>query len=433
MDANLKGQPEESESSEGMSPEELFALIPGYEEPSIEDVEDADPGAALPESGEGVNGVETGKAGSAEEGEVPVELFVPKPAAAPAKRSPLPLPSHLTTDPSFMEEAEQGEFLRTKMNEALLEYVSKYGREVDIPKLSRLLCRIALKSAAQRPETYFDSFKVGNAIGLFAPPIAALIHNPGADASQDDALDSMQKIMHAANKLADGFYQKIMERASESPSDKRFEWVRNKLRTVASELVSKQWAIHSSVDMSEYSAMFDDLLSRIDLSDDPAFLHFGDLNLNRDLALTLSLTKAIEPVMGEVRVFDFLQRDHVALIRDICDEILVSAQDAVAPFSAKGADGRSLLILTQSMINRAGTIYAACWASEGEKVTTKLSEMDEALLGEFLAKYPEGLPLDQMKKNFKLSFERFADVVRQSIASFEDRAARTAQPEGSRP
>lgn len=408
------------DSHEAVPPEDLLAMIPDYQEPKLEELEgeeseiDSDPASSSPPTEDASPEMPQGEPHIATDVESEgVEL----------KRSPLPRSNPLADDPAFAEEAAQGDFLRGRLGEVLTEYTTKYGRPMDVQKISRVLCRIALKSVSQPAEIYFDSFKVGNAIGLFAPPIAALIHNPGANASQGDALESMQKIMHAADRFSDGLYRKLMARAGQSADDRRFDWVRNKMRTIATELVSKQWIVHSNVEMEPYLALFDDLLGRVDLSEDPAFLHFGDLGLNRDLALTLSLTKAIEPVMSEIRVFDFLHREHVSLIRDISEEILAAATDAVAPFAAKGADARNLLILTQSMINRAGVIYAACWAAEGEKVTVRLAEMEDALLSEFLEKYPDGLPLEQVKKNFKLSFDRFADVVRHSVASFDERSA----------
>ena len=267
----------------------------------------------------------------------------------------------------------------------------------------RPVSMVALKQNNEKADA--ASRRALNALSVTSDIVSALIRNPGTQGEHESLVNAARTMLRSADSTT----QQLVAKLGLGGID----WAKYRLMKIVTSAVALQWSkTASDGNDTQPSADVSALLPvwlEIATHDLPLLIHDEPADNNR-VALQIALLDAMTPVMREIDVFDMFHLPEVAAL-EARDLITAYAQTAVNTLVEPEVSQRSRNQLLQSLLRKAGDIYASVWRRHAEDVVENLKSMTPTQQKLVLEMNPEGLPLAPIQEAFAESYNRAIDML----------------------
>ena len=252
-----------------------------------------------------------------------------------------------------------------------------------------------------------NALRAMNAIRIVGPLLAALLENPGPDASPEESYKGFSSMVESASSYS----EKVARKLGIDPSSPQNFWIRNVLERAFAEVLKEQWSKKKGADLSYLDGAIDRLVEvELPKWDEPEGGAGKPEDLPIETHIRASLAQAAAPVLMRAELgFDFF-RDMDKEIEPIMRRLLAAASQGTLALADKACSERDRANLFGVLVSEAGQLYANSWRAAGKKAVESLSKLSDADLKEMLKGHPEGLALDSVNEMFEKNYARLVSV-----------------------
>ena len=267
-----------------------------------------------------------------------------------------------------------------------------------------------------RRDAHFSARKACAMLKVTSAIVNAVVVHPGGDCDDDELAETTRELMRRAAHLTDAATE-LLEITPEHPG---FAGYRNLLRQQAAEVVATQWRMANSTGSTELSverigAMFKVVLDSGEIEKE------GDLppypsDMDATTAKRLAILGTVPEIYSAVHSFDYFSPDPEALVKDGVTVVVKAADDGISRIASPKAGEDALTMLTQSLIGKAGSLYAANYRAMARRDVLSLQKMDAIERRRHSYNHREsGLPTSHLNDAFIKLMGRMVDLVCEAV------------------
>ena len=244
--------------------------------------------------------------------------------------------------------------------------------------------------------------------------INAVVVYPGAESGADDIAAATKELVSRAAAITDSA-SGLLRLTKDNPN---YSGYRNVLRQQAAELVAAQWrmahaTIARSLSVDQITQMMEWVLSSFDLDSD------GEMPANpavvdATIAKRLALFGVVPDIHEAVNAFDYFKSEPQALVVKGVGIVMTAAEAGVKRLIGSQSSDDDIAMLSQSLIGKAGSLYAANYRANAMRDVASLRAMDRAERQRvvYCAQLGgEGLSTAHIDQSFQVFMDRMLDMV----------------------
>lgn len=227
-----------------------------------------------------------------------------------------------------------------------------------------------------RREAHFSARKACAMLRVTSAIVNAVVVHPGGDCDEQQLAETTRELMRRATHLTDA----ATELLDVAPGHPGFAGYRNLLRQQAAEVVATQWRMANSaggteLSVEQISAMFKIVLNSGEIEKDGELPSYPS-DMDATTARRLSILGVIPEIYGAVNSFDYFTPNPETLVEKGVREVSKSAEEGVRRMASPKAGSDAVTMLTQSLIGKAGALYAANYRALARRDVLALQQMD---------------------------------------------------------
>lgn len=283
-----------------------------------------------------------------------------------------------------------------------------------------------------RREAHFSARKACAMLKVTSAIVNAVVVHPGGDCGDQELAETTRELMRRAAHLTDA----ATELLDVSPEHPGFAGYRNLLRQQAAEVVATQWRMANSTGKQELSverigAMFKVVLDSGEVEKEGELPPYP-ADMDATTAKRLAILGAVPEIYSAVNSFDYFTPNPEALVEKGVRTVVNAADEGVRRIASPQAGADALTMLTQSLIGKAGALYAANYRAVARRDVLTLQKMDAIERKRHIYIHREtGLPTAHVDESFSRLMTRMVDMVCEAVPELGQEAAPPPAPRGA--
>lgn len=264
----------------------------------------------------------------------------------------------------------------------------------------------------ERRTAHFSARKACAMLKVTSAIVNAVVIHPGGDCDEQKLTDTTRELMRRAALLTDA----AAELLDIDPNHQRFAGYKNLLRQQAAEVVATQWRMANGagakeLSIEQISSMFKIVLKDGDLDKDGEMPPYPS-DIDATTAKRISILGAIPEIYGAVNSFDYFTPDPEVLVSNGVQAVAKAADMGVLRIASPKAGPETITMLTQSLIGKAGALYAANYRAVARRDVLALQKMDAVERKRQIYIHREtGLPTQHVDESFARLMDRMVNMV----------------------
>lgn len=246
--------------------------------------------------------------------------------------------------------------------------------------------------------------------------VNAVVVHPGGDCDETQLKETTRELMRRATQLTDAASE-LLDIDSSHP---RYAGYRNLLRQSAAEVVATQWRMANSAGGTELSverisSMFKVVIQDGEIDKEGEVTPYPS-DLDAITAKRLAVLSAVPEIYSAVNSFDYFVPNPETLVEKGVRNVVKAADEGVRRIASPKAGPDALTMLTQSLIGKAGALYAANYRAVARRDVLDLQMMDAVERKRHIYVHREqGLPTQHIDESFTRLMARMVDMVVEQV------------------
>lgn len=283
-----------------------------------------------------------------------------------------------------------------------------------------------------RREAHWAARKACAILKTTSAIVNAIVVHPGADCDEDQLVLATRELMQRAARLTDA----AMELLDVQPDHRLYAGYRNLVRQQAAEVVATQWRMANGAGAKELSVeriagMFKAVLSEGQIDNDGELPPYPK-EVDFVTAKRLAVLGVVPDIYNAVNSFDYFVPDPESLVANGVGHVVAAADEGIRRIAAPGSAADTMTMLTQSLIGKAGSLYAANYRAQARRDVLALQRMDPTERRRHIYVHRDaGLPHEHLGESFSKVMRRMVDMVCEAVpelAQEQTAPAQVAQP-----
>lgn len=283
-----------------------------------------------------------------------------------------------------------------------------------------------------RHDAHFSARKACAMLKVTSAIVNAVVVHPGGDCDGNQLAETTRELMRRAAQLTDA----ATELLDIAPNHSGFASYRNLLRQSAAEVVATQWRMANStggleLSVERISAMFKIVLDSGEIEKEGELQPYSS-GVDATTAKRLAILGAVPEIYGAVNNFDYFAPNPEVLVEKGVKTVLQAADEGVRRIASSEADADALTMLMQSLIDKAGALYAANYRAIARRDVLALQRMDALERQRRIYVHREtGLPTDHVDTAFSKLMTRMVDMVCEAVPELSQNDVHGGAPRGA--
>lgn len=275
-----------------------------------------------------------------------------------------------------------------------------------------------------RRDAHWSARKACAMLKTTAAIVNAVVVHPGGDCDDKQLAESTRELMGRAVRLTNA----AMELMGLSPEHPKYAGYRTLLRQQAAEVVATQWRMAHGTGGSELTAdRIADIFKTV-LSDEQFASNGETLGHPADVdyvtAKRVAVLGVAPDIYNAVNSFDYFCPNPETLVDKGVRKVIEAADAGVGRLASPGASRDTVTMLTQSLIGKAGALYAANYRANARRDVLFLQRLDPLERKRTIyASRHDGLPTAHVDESFGKLMNRMVDMVCEAVPELAAGAA----------
>lgn len=289
-------------------------------------------------------------------------------------------------------------------------------------------------SFQERRAASFSARKACAMLKVTSAIVNAVVVHPGGDCDEHQLAETTRELMRRAAQLTDA----ATELLEVSPNHPGFAGYKNLLRQQAAEVVATQWRMANSTGGSELSvekisSMFKIVLKGSDVEKEGELPPYPS-DMDATTAKRLAILGAVPEIYGAVNSFDYFNPNPEELVEKGVKTVTAAADAGIRRIASPKAGPEAITMLTQSLIGKAGALYAANYRAVARRDVLALRQMDPMERKRHIYIHREaGLPTVHVDESFGKLMNRMVDMVCEAVPELTQDTHAVSAPPGVQP
>lgn len=270
--------------------------------------------------------------------------------------------------------------------------------------------------AQSNPGVHWSARKACAVLKVTSSIINAVVVHPGGEASAEELSHATNELMRRAAILTDAAVTIL----NIAPDTRNFAGYKNLLRQQAAEVVATQWRMAHSTNKKQLSAeqlteVFAKIIDVNPLDGDGEMPPYPD-GVDAVTAKRVSLMGVAPEIYQAVNSFDYFAPDPHVLVQKGIKHVMQAAEMGVRRLAGVNASDPALTMVAQSIIGKAGSLYATNYRAVARRDVLKMQtqDPDERARNLYIAKNT-GLSTEHIDASFHRLVGRMIDLVCQAV------------------
>lgn len=278
-----------------------------------------------------------------------------------------------------------------------------------------------------RADAHWSARKACAALKVASSIVNAVVVYPGGDADEKTLNGATVELMRRAGELTNAAIALLDIKAD----TRNAAGYKNLLKQQAADVVAAQWRMAHSTDKKQLTTeqitkLYGALLATDPLAGDGEMPAYPD-DIDAVTAKRISLLGVAPEVYQAVNSFDYFNPDPQELVIKGVEQIILAANAGLHRLAAGNASHSAMTIVTQSLIGKAGALYATNFRAIARRDVQELVAMDPDVRSRTLYLHKaNGLPTGHIDASFHKLVERMVDMVRDAVPELSQSATLTA-------
>lgn len=282
-----------------------------------------------------------------------------------------------------------------------------------------------------RRDAHFSARKACAMLKVTSAIVNAVVVHPGGDCDEVQLAETTRELMRRSSELTDA----ASELLDIGPDHPGYAGYRNLLRQSAAEVVATQWRMANSIGGSELSVERITSMFRVVL-DSGQIEKEGEVppypaDLDATTAKRLAILGVVPEIYSAVNGFDYFANPEALVEKGVKLAVQV-ADDGVRRIATPKAGPDALTMLTQSLIGKAGVLYATNYRAIARRDVLALQNMDAVERQRHIHNHRDsGLPTAHVDEAFAKLMTRMIDMVCENVPELASGAMQPQAPRGA--
>lgn len=271
-----------------------------------------------------------------------------------------------------------------------------------------------------RQQTHWSARKACAALKVTSAIINAIVIHPGGESDDATLAETTRELMSRAAALTDS----ATELMGLAPGSSHYAGYRNLLRQQAAEVVANQWRMAHGTKTRELSveqiaSMYKVVLdhSAINKEGEPLL---AATDVDFVAAKRLAILGVVPEIYNAVNTFDYFAPEAETLVDKGVQNVMAFADEGVNRIAGSGVAPETMTMLTQSLLSKAGALYAANYRAQARKDVLALQRMSQIERKRYIHAYREtGLPTGHIDTSFSKLMRRMVDMVCEAVPELQ--------------
>lgn len=267
-----------------------------------------------------------------------------------------------------------------------------------------------------RREANFSARKACAMLKVTSAIVNAVVVYPGGDCDESELSETTRTLMRRSADLADASIELLDIR----PDHPGFAGYRNLLRQQAAEVVATQWRMANStgkvsLSVEQITEMFKVVLDHGEIEKEGELPAYPS-DVDPTTAKRLAVLGVVPDIFSAVNSFNYFAPNPETLVEKGVKAVLKSSQAGVRRLASRRAGPGAVTMVTQSLINKAGALYAANYRAQARRAVLALQKMDSLERRRHIYVHREaGLPTDHVDQSFERLMSRMVEMVCEAV------------------
>lgn len=261
--------------------------------------------------------------------------------------------------------------------------------------------------------------------------VGAVVVHPGADCDDKRLAEVTRDLMQQASALTDAATELLSIRSD----DPRYGSYRSMLRQQAAEVVSSQYRLANSTGSVPLSVERISKLYKCVIDLDAAAEHDLPVHpLGVDFVTTkrMALLGVAPEIYEAVNAFNYFAPEPERLVEKGVRSVLKASDQGLGKLITGKASDESRSMLAQSLIVKAGALYAANWKAHARRDVILLQRMEPLeRMRHIHVHRQDGLPTQHIDESFDRLMRRMVDMVCEAVPELKNNQALLVESEDS--
>ena len=280
-----------------------------------------------------------------------------------------------------------------------------------------------------QPDVHWSARKACAALKMASSIVNAIVVFPGGDADEATLNGAMVELMERVEQLTSAAMS-LLDIKTDTRNAAGF---RNLLKQQAADVVAAQWRMaHSTkskqLTTDQITKLYATMLATNPLAGDgelPAY----PADIDAVTAKRVSLLGVAPEIFHAVNSFDYFTPDPQDLVIKSIEQIMIAAADGMHKLAAANASSAAMTIVTQSLIGKAGSLYATNFRAIARRDVQALVVMDpDERARKLYIHKSSGLPTGHIDASFHKLVDRMIEIVRDAVPELSQAATLAVKP-----
>lgn len=283
----------------------------------------------------------------------------------------------------------------------------------------------------ERRTANFSARKACAMLKVTSAIVNAVVVHPGGDCNESQLAETTRELMRRAAQLTDA----ATELLDVGPDHPGFAGYKNLLRQQAAEVVATQWRMAHSTGGAELSVEKISSMFKIVLTGQVE--KEGELppypsDMDATTAKRMAILGVVPEIYGAVNSFDYFYPNPEVLVEKGVKAVTQAADAGVQRIASPKAGPEAITMLTQSLIGKAGALYAANYRAVARRDVLALQRMDALERKRHIYIHREaGLPTAHLDDSFSKLMSRMVDMVCEAVPELKQDVTVVSAPPGA--
>ena len=263
--------------------------------------------------------------------------------------------------------------------------------------------------------------------------MSAIVVHPGGECSEGEMEQASRELMARATALSEAAFGILQVRGSHPD----FAAYKAAIRQQAAEVVAAQWRMANAtgaapLTIEQMSAAFQCVMDLDGMED--AGTPDVPPGIDGTTARRMALLGVVPEVYSAVTSFDYFHPSPPDLVEQGVREVLGAATSGLARIAAASLPEATQILLTRSLISRAGALYAANYRACARRDVLELERMDDVRRQRLLYEHRgDGLPTGHIDQAFRRLMARMVNMVCEQVPELSQAPGATTTQSDRRP